>query len=196
MYYSILWNRYDFPVRRRVSGPNLSRPKGFHWTSGKAIPKGTITKPLVVQLEPFEDWNEDGQELPALFDILEPPIVSRKLCDDLFGLGVDNVDAYPVHLVDPDNDAVIDSHVALNIVGLLFAADMRKSTYTINPGGAYIDTTFSKLIIDSNKVKRAMMFRLAENTSTFFVNETIRTALIKKGYKGLEFVEAENTAFL
>lgn len=193
MYYSVLWNSYKYLVRRRKDGPDVP---GVNWTSGKPVPPGTITAPLRVDLKTFEVWNEEGPALPDFFGIKNPPILSKKLYNDLVELGVDNVEAYPIDLHDPDDGSINKDYVVLNIVGLIHAADLKQSTYRVNPGGSFIDMTFDKLIIDANKVGRAMMFHLAENTMWFFVNETIKEGLTKKGYPGLKFNPAASTAFL
>jgi hypothetical protein len=83
----------------------------------------------------------------------------------------------------------------VNIVGLIMAADMEKSVSTVHQGSALIDVEFDQLVIDAEKARGTLMFRLAEATGTIVVHESVRNCLLQNGFdKDLAFFEPGEVA--
>lgn len=84
---------------------------------------------------------------------------------------------------------------AVNILGLVAAADMQKSIATVHDGIPLIDVDFDELVIDEKKTKGIKMFRLAESTNAILVHESLRDALIEKGFgEDLAFYDLKEAA--
>lgn len=109
---------------------------------------------------------------------------------DMRDAGVDDVDQYLRDIgyqelgewIDPKPGAVFTHYKAVNVLGLVAAADMGKSEATVHDGIPLIDVDFNSLVIDENKTRGIKMFRLAESTNAILVHESLRDALLEKGF--------------
>jgi len=84
--------------------------------------------------------------------------------------------------IDPAPDSIITDYKAVNILGLVAAADIGKSIATPCDGVPLIDVDFDELVIDLARTRGIKMFRLAESTNAILVHESLRDALLKKGF--------------
>ena len=188
--------------RRRLIG---KRPfiKGLRWWSGKVITVD-VPQPYVFELKPYQPASPDENQYMAGFIETNPPIWSDALIEAIRSCGVTNFDTYPIEIINPSNSEVLkelremgincfdDSYLdpggkftnykAVNIFGLVTAADMTKSIATVHDGIPLIDVDFDELVIDEKKTKNLKMFRLAESTNSILVHESIRDMLIEKGF--------------
>lgn len=104
--------------------------------------------------------------------------------------GVDDVDQYLRDIgyqdigewIDPKPGAVFTNYKAVNVLGLVAAANMAKSEATVHGGIPLIDVDFDSLVIDESKTLGIKMFRLAESTNAILVHESLRDALLAKGF--------------
>jgi hypothetical protein len=123
------------------------------------------------------------------------PLFSDTLIEALQACGVDNLELYNVALTDPDNGQVYTNYKAVNIIGLISAADMEKSNATVNPNGPpLLDVDFDGLVIDPKKARGHLFFRLAESTNAIIVHERVKDCLLSKGFTDLAFYETEKVA--
>lgn len=128
--------------------------------------------PIRVELIPVEGYTG---EPASMFD--EYMCLMRKeMVAALLGCGVDNLDVYSAVLFDANRPAKFE-YFAVNIIGLVAAADLRKSEWTNYDGEPRIDTQFDTLVIDRDKARGLMMFRLAEDTAVIVVHERVKRAL-------------------
>lgn len=126
--------------------------------------------------------------------------------DDLIAaleaFGVDNLDKYPVSITDPDDGKVYTNYKAVNIIGVVSAADMNKSKYELSDGIPLVDVAFDELILKENDIQDLLMFRLAENLTTILVHESVRDYLLEKGFihgefdDDIEFYKLDEVAFI
>jgi hypothetical protein len=73
--------------------------------------------------------------------------------------GVDNLDLYPARIFDPDNDQLHENYKAVNIIGMVAAADMQKSVLSAPDGIAHIDVAFdNNLVVDPKKTASLPFF--------------------------------------
>lgn len=84
--------------------------------------------------------------------------------------------------LDADAGQVFTNYKAVNILGLVAAANMEESIATVHDGIPLIDVDFDLLVVDEHKTKGIKMFRLAESTNAILVHESLRDALIAKGF--------------
>jgi hypothetical protein len=168
----------------------------YYWEKGSFIPKSeVIPNPILFSLKPMSQWASDhGPHVPSYLRAAAP-LFSDALIQALTECGVDNLETYPVAIRDPDNGEVYTNYKAVNVIGLVAAADMEKSNATVHPNGPpIIDVDFDGLVIDENKTHDLLFFRLAESTNAIIVHEAVRDCLLKKGFADLAFYETENVA--
>ena len=114
----------------------------------------------------------------------------EELYEEMRNNGIEDVDAYfeaegytnQKDWIDPNPGAVFTNYKAVNVLGLVAAADMEKSIATVHDGIPLIDVDFDELVIDETKTKGIKMFRLAESTNAILIHESVRDMLIEKGF--------------
>lgn len=148
-----------------------------------------VPTPLEFVLEPLHpSAPEHGPELPAFFD-LPVPLFRDDLLAAVQSGGVDNLQVYEAVIRERDGSQVATNYNAVNVVGLIAAADMARSKATVHPGGPVYDVEFDELVIDPAKAKGALLFRLAEATGSLFVHDRLRRHLLAAGFDELTFIE-------
>jgi hypothetical protein len=141
------------------------------------------------------DWQPDG---PLIFrsncDKDSPPrhymggalpVWSETLLQTFRGFGIDNVQAFPATITGEGNVAW-RNYFAINVIGLVDAADLSASSYT------QIDQTasgvprlrFTKLVIDPAKAGDLPLFRLSHAPLTLVMDAKFLDALRKVPMEG------------
>ena len=177
-------------------GDNVPKVEWYYWRKGAFIPKSEIIPdPIKFTLKPQSPWASDhGPHMPSYLRAAAP-LFSDALIEALTACGVDNLQLYNVAITDPDNGQVLTNYKAVNIIGLISAADMEKSNATINPNGPpLIDVDFDGFVIDEAKAQDQLFFRLAESTNAIIVHEHVKQYLLSKGFTDLAFYETEKVA--
>ena len=177
-------------------GDNIPKVDWYYWRKGAFIPTTeVIPNPIKFTLKPQSPWASDhGPHMPSFLEAAVP-LFRDDLIAALRACGVDNLETYNVAIRDPDNDQVYTHYKAVNVIGLIGAADMNKSNATVNPNGPpIIDVDFDGLVIDEKKTHGQLFFRLAESTNAIIVHERVRDCLLKKGFSDLAFYETEKVA--
>ena len=194
MYY--LWDGFSGPHRWIDSYPDM---KGLFWTTGRRFSE-EIAEPLEIILEPLSDDydpddpdSEEGPDMPDCF-LDEIPLLTNALIEALARGGVDNLDTYDAVLIDPETDERHDSYKAVNIIGLIAAADMDASNATVHPGGPVIDVDFDGLVVDESKAGGQLLFRLAESVNGILIHEELKDHLLSEGFDRLVFLETGDVA--
>jgi len=138
--------------------------------------------PIRIELVPVTDFT--GEPAP-MFDRYMC-LMGEAMVGALRRCGVDNIDTYPAILVDSVNHREFE-YLAINILGLIAAADLSKSQWSNFDGAARIDTHFDALAVDPDKARGQLMFRLAEDTGTIVVHAKVKQALESAGIAMLRF---------
>lgn len=175
---------------------NVPDVEWYYWRKGAFLPETEIIPdPIKFTLKPQSPWASDhGPHMPSYLRAAAP-LFSDALIDALTACGVDNLHCYPITITDPDNGQVHTNYKAVNIIGLLSAADMQQSNATVNPNGPpLIDVDFDGLVIDETKAHGQLFFRLAESTNAIIVHEAVKQCLLSKGFTDLAFYETEKVA--
>lgn len=176
MYYLLSDN--DRPRRWMGKRPFV---KGLHWWRGAVITV-PVPDPLEFVLKPYHSTSPDHDQYMAALIETNPPIWRDDFIQALRDCGVNNFDTYNVAITDPDDGSIITNYKAVNVLGLVAAADMEKSIATVHNGIPLIDVDFDELVIDEKKTKGIKMFRLAESNNAVLIHETLRDALLEKGF--------------
>jgi hypothetical protein len=176
-YFVILTNSNE---RMLLVGVPLG-PSDTSWTMGRRF-SGSPTQP--VPIESVEGYEEEG--LPQFENV--PPVMSNAVHEALLKAGVDNIDAYDAVLRSEDNSIEHAGFKAYNLIGLVSATDIRRTAFAPSNPSRAIDASFDSLMIDPAKTGGALMFRLAENTSTILVHRRVKEALEVAGFESIYFI--------
>ena len=167
--------------------------QGVWWDDG-AVFTESIKTPIEMRLKPYHPHDPDmSPAMPSLFKG-RVPIFSDALIAALRSAGVDNLDTYEARIFDPDSGQWHTNYKAVNVLGLVSAADMAKSTAIVHDGIPLVDVSFDRLVIDTQRARGWLMFRLAENNSAIIVHEKVKQAVLAAGIRDLEFFKPENIA--
>jgi hypothetical protein len=120
--------------------------------------------------------------------------MSRRLVAALQEAGVNNLQTYPTTITNPQRDTPADYYLAVNVVGLVAAADFAESETDPESDERVLSVDFHSLTIDPQKARDALMFRLAENISAVLVHERVREHVEAKGITTLTWFEPEEWA--
>lgn len=198
MYY--LLSSSDKPRRRIGSSPFI---KGLNWWRGAVI-SIDVPQPLEFELKPYQPASPDEDQHMGAIIYTNPPLWRDDFIKALRDSGVTNFETYDVKIINPgnasilqdlraqgityfddtylDQGGVITNYKAVNLLGLIAAADMSKSVATVHDGIPLLDVDFDNLVVDENKTLGVKLFRLAESNNAILIHESIRDALIEKGF--------------
>jgi hypothetical protein len=189
LYYA--WGRDSYIPGRWTDDCSLpDSVRDVFWITGAWI-DAPIPKPIHAKLDPIEAGMAD--HMPEYMNC-DMPIFRDDLLEALDEAGVDNLQLFDLVITDPENGKEYTNYKAVNILGLIQAADMKKSVATVHTGGPIIDVDFDKLVLDETAPEGAYMFRLAESVNTVLVHRDVKEYLEKKGFTGLEFYEVGDIA--
>lgn len=166
-------------------------PKVSFW-KGRPIDRARLPPTLDCTLQPLNPRSaDDGPHLPAFFRG-SVPLFHDDLLAALREAGVDNLEEFPARLIDPDGPVHTD-YKAVNVLGLVAAADLAKSTATVH-GEPLIDVEFDRLVLDPAKAGELKLFRMAENVSAILVREDVVAHLRRRGFERLWFLRLDQAA--
>jgi hypothetical protein len=179
MYY--LLDSPEYPCRWMGKTPHhreLRWERGVKFTHPVPKPlEGFLLKPL------NKDACDHSPELPPYF-LPDLPVFRDDLIAAMRKCGATNLDAYDAVILDLDSGKKITNYKAVNLIGLVSAADMKKSKYTVHTQPALIDVDFDSLVIDPSKAHDLTIFRLAESTNAILCHERLVEYLDRHGFEG------------
>ena len=103
--------------------------------------------------------------------------------------GVDNLDVYSASLSDPASGVTHTGYKAVNIIGTVAAANLAESDFQAPSGSPLVDTDFDSLVIDEERAKGLLMFRLAECVTAIIIDERVMQRLNQDRIPYLDFVD-------
>jgi hypothetical protein len=145
-------------------------PPRTSFQAGRMLPT-TLPEPLVFEVD------NTAAHPPADLTMMVIPVMSERLVEALTGLGVDNLQTFAAVLRNPETSEEWKTHRAVNIVGTITAANMKKSKYKDGGGTGVVLVEFDKLVVNEGKARGALMFRLAESPDIMVVHESIKDGL-------------------
>ena len=142
--------------------------------------------------EPLEFTLDDTQpgRVPDFLDGTIP-LMSDRLINALKEAGVDNIDAYRAELRLADGTLASSQYKAINVIGVVSAADMAKSQVAEGFPTELLATSFDSIAIDESKTGGLLLFRLAEAVTTVLVHESVKEHLEQSGFEALGFIPPE-----
>ena len=178
----------ECPVRPNETKAKFFSYKGFDgdWFAGHRF----MTSPST----PIElTWNPEKEHgvRVAYYDASPPVLMTKELLHALRGAGVDNFDEYPVVIRSTTNGPDCHHYAAVNIIGIITAADLERSNVA-DPGSGMIDMAFDSLAIDERNAAGHLLFRLAESVTTVLIHSTVASILKTQGGFGLTFTRPED----
>ena len=100
-------------------------------------------EPLEFTLKPLSPQWDHGPSFSAYYP-RKVPLFRDDLIKALRDIGINNFDAYDATVYDPDNGQYYQNYKAVNILGLVAAADMDKSDALVHDSIPLIDVAFDK----------------------------------------------------
>ncbi len=168
------------PAALTYAPDRLSTGFGRLWITGERF-----AEPPPASLQARIEPGEGGR----LLDFYQMPICAMSLALHSFfrEACVDNVDVYPLEIVDVGAGTSRSDYVAFNIVGSVAAADMARSRYE-NFDGLVI---FDSISLDPRRAAGARMFRMSESLTQIIVDESVKALADARGLTALRFHPVE-----
>jgi hypothetical protein len=150
---------------------------GVLWAPGRSVP------------DPIEfvlDENR-GTEVPDAFWV-GIPLFSWRMLEVLRQAGVDNINTYNAVIIDPRTNTRYETHKAVNIIGVVACAHLRRSEY--DPEFEAPRMSFRRLVVDEVRAHGLLFFRLAEDPGIIVAHETVANALTEAKLTGIRVFPA------
>ncbi len=129
-----------------------------------------------------------GAIIPTLF--LPEPVFKEEFVHHLRRLGVENFDDYDTQiLTNKKKSTYILGYRAVNIIGLIFCADLAKSQYELYEDMYFFD----RLVINSKKVPSGIdIFRLGEAHEFIIVSKKLADQIDLKSFTDISLIPIES----
>ena len=161
----------------------LKAVAGTSWESGQRF---TAAVPVPLYVDIVEGYEEDT--VPPVYTS-RVPMMRNDLLQAFKDSGVNNIDAYPILIRNRVTGEEIAGYSAINIIGLVEAADPTRTDFSPGNPSRLIDADIDSLAIDSKGARGFLLFRLAEAVSGVVVHERVKIAIEAKGiFDDLRFV--------
>jgi hypothetical protein len=138
------------------------------------------------------DEESQGPLLDYVWATFRGTILSSGFKSVLDQVGIDNIDYYPVRIVNEITDEIARDYYAANIIGVISCMDKEKSKYTVFPAIPDKISSIEELHLDYAKIHNERIFRLSERIVLILVDESVKAAVTRAELKGAKFVPAEN----
>jgi hypothetical protein len=116
---------------------------------------------------------------------------SHRLIKVLHDIGVDNIDYYPLRVINEVTGEVWQSHQAANILDVIYCIDEEKSDLYIDDENPYNLWFIDYLALLEERLGDSRCFRLGERLSTVIVHRDVKEAIEAAGITGPVFLPAE-----
>lgn len=172
MFYQMNWDTYP---SEDMANTLTSPSTGVPWTMG-LLHEGAVSQPIILPLNP-----ERGRVMPDIF-LVDIPLFSDKLLAALSKAGVDNLQLFDAEIHSPEGK-IYKNYKAVNVVGKVACADLEKSEY--DPESEVPMMDFDKLVIDKDKARGFLLFRLGEDSLQIIINEKVKKEIEKESLLGV-----------
>jgi hypothetical protein len=159
---------------------------GGPWFSGAAI-TDPVPDPLVFEVDPERSGTLMGNIYTTSY-----PLWSDALIAAFKEAGVDNLQLFNAAIKNHIDGKTHTNYKAVNILGLISCANMKKSKLMGTSDSVFLDADFDSLSIDDSRTHGALLFRLAENVTAILVREKVRDHVLSKDLAGVRFLLPEN----
>ena len=128
--------------------------------------------------------NEDEEIVYT--DIINPgvPLFSQKMKSALDQFGVNNIDYYPVLIIDEETKETLAEYWLAIVIDIISCIDLDNTQFKQSASGQTVITQFS---IDNSKVAGSKLFRFHNIPGLIIINEELKDELSKIEFKGVSF---------
>jgi len=165
--------------------------EGDQWRTGVEMKPPPPTMTLISQ----DDRTTNLSDM--LLNAADLQVYSPKLVATLDAAGVDNIQYFPITIVDGKTGKSRNDYKVANIIGLIPCLDIDHSSVSYFPGSRDIQSIEEfKLLEDrivplKGKMSPPLIFRLAESEFLVLAHESIKKAFDKDGITGATFIPTE-----
>jgi len=153
------------------------------WILGEPLPVRP-PEPIVLTWHP-----EETEGRPKHLYKSGVPVMTPRLHDELQAAGVDNLEVFLAEVRD-EVEGTANTYLAFNVVGAIAAADMSLSKYQTGGGPAMYAVDFESVVLDEERIKDALLFRLAQNLTAIVISDRVKERL-ERAALGLTFIPPE-----
>jgi len=191
----------------QIPDNSIDVPGADSWLSGQAF-RAKISDPIIL------NWRQEtfgGGVYWQMFPAPDPtalrspegyrrwssylsgaiPLVLKEIHNVLVEAGVDNVDAYPTEIHNQSTGERCRDYVAINIIGIVKAADMERSAVVSHNPQGLISVDFDSLVLNESVIADLKIFRLAECVTGIVIREDIKDYIERSGNFGMIFTDPE-----
>ena len=119
------------------------------------------------------------------------PLFHVKFAEVLNSFPVDNIQYYPVKILDQNDGSVEENYLLANIIGLIDCVDLEKSKLKHWKSG--MGFNFESMVIDESKTNGAKIFRIESDPTKIVITEDLKDFLVSKEIlSGVEVVRTED----
>jgi hypothetical protein len=159
-------------------------PGSMSWRVGQRFATPPV-EPIQVSLDPTH-----SDQLVTFYKV-DAVLMPRRMLQALRAVGVDNLDAYSTVIRHPRTGFETRDYVAVNLLGMVSAADIARSQVVGGSSDHRLDTDFDGFAVEPKRALDLLMFRLAENTSAILVHRKVKEYLQREGFTQLRFIPPE-----
>lgn len=149
--------------------------------------KGVRIKGQLPVFDFIQDKDCQGVLTDYLWTALRGLTVSERFKKTLDAAGVDNVDYYPVRVVNEVTGEVRSDYYVANVVGLIDCLDREKSGIISDPDVPGLITDIERIILKEDKAKGTLFFRLKNVSGVVIAHPRVKDAVTKAKLTGVKF---------
>ncbi len=189
MYWFLVEDLDDMSMKEFLGyGPESAAAKRM-WSTGRKFDEPLPPEDFRVRTRVLGYGFPDGDEMPDLIDALVT-LMSSRLLGALAEAGVDNIDSYPVRIVDAEKNLTRDDYRAVNVIGRVDALD-RSKTKTEHDIESYYPA-YQSVVIDEDKASGRLCFHLHKGPRNIVLHDTVARHLASLDFKGIKLVRTED----
>jgi hypothetical protein len=182
MYYVMRFDR-GFP-RPAMIMPAPQIP-GF---TNPVFDKGVRIKQPVPVFDLVIDDKGQGTLTDYLWVTLRGLTLSVRFKATLDAVGVDNVDYYPVRIVNAVTKEVRTDYFEANLVGVIDCLDREASEVERSPMNPLLVRAISRMVLDETAISGELLFRLEDVKGIVLAHKKVKTAVEKAKLTGVVFI--------
>lgn len=143
-------------------------------------------KPDFYELPILIEADIDDDEEVVFTDILNPgvPLVSQKMKDTLDACSVENIDYYPVQIINLQTKEVLADYYLAVITKIIACLNIENSKFKQTANGQKVITEFE---IDEAKTGGLNLFRFHNIPGLVIINEDLKDKLSQVDFDGVSF---------
>jgi hypothetical protein len=148
---------------------------------------------------PVFDFVQDKECQGVLTDYLWTTLrgltISERFKKTLDAAGVDNVDYYPVRVVNAVTGAIRSDYYVANVIGLIDCLDRDKSGIVSDPDAPGLITDIEQIILKADKIKGTLFFRLQDVSGVVIAHPRVKNAVTKAKLTGVIFTPSNECSW-